>query len=662
VIEGPVIMARDYQTPRDKPLSFLIRGSIRELKLADEQAAITFRPQAETSQKATRLDNHTLKGVPASLGYGFGLALQLLQWGKGLEVRKYTISEGEVEAEINRFMAARDKTVTALEAEIELAAQEGSKDLQAILEFHKVQVMDPGMTDQVCARIRDSRFNAEHMLSEVISKYVRRLEATDHEYLKGRIADIRDVGNRILGHLLKVEGNTDLAELNDDVIVYAEEISPADMSGLHSVKDRIKGFITERGGPTSHTAIIARSLGIPALVGARGATRLLRNGDRVALFGGEGTALINPDQVTVSEFLKKQRVFGVLVQKIGKEVKGKPARTRDGVVVSLEGNVSTNNDVPMVRHFEGDGVGLFRSEYLYMNREKAPTEAELFHTFSNIIGKAKIRSFDFGGDKLLAGYMPYLPPEETSFLGLRGVRLYFHDSWWGGLFQTQLKAILRASKTNPGLQIMFPMISQVAELRRLNRIVDEVKGELAGEYNPDIKTGIMIEVPSAVGVSDELARETDFFSIGTNDLVQYTLGVARENELVAHLYDPFHRSVLWSIFRTVNSARQENIPVGVCGAMAASPLGAAMLVGMGVDALSMPPSDIPMIKYALRGLRQKELRDLVGKVLHDGSVTAEIVSDSGRQKVAELARETLSMESFERLAFLEGNLSGKPII
>ena len=520
--------------------------------------------------------------------------------------------EGEVIAAVAGFNSAIDLAVAEIETIIANAKLSALEDELAILEAQIELIGDPQIAEDVIEKIQSERKTANDALIEVIENVVQVFESMEDEYMRARSADIKDIGARILKHLNKQYSDT--ANFNPGTIIIADDISPSDTISM-DIKHVI-GFATGAGSKTSHAAIIAKAKGIPAVVGCGDALMFVQNDDLIILDGLTGVICINPDEEIIEAYRLKRETQHQQSEKL-KALKNVPAVTSDGKKIMLSANISGADDMEDVHNNGGDGIGLFRTELLFMNRASFPTEEEQFEFYKQVALQAKgkpviVRTIDIGGDKQLSYFN--IPAELNPFLGYRAIRICLDRP---DLFITQLKAILRASIFGD-LRIMFPMISNVQEVRAAKKILEEAKKELMSAnvpFNADIKVGIMIEIPSAAVTADILAKEVDFFSIGTNDLCQYTLAVDRMNEKIAHLYDPFNPGVLRLISNVIEQGRKHHIHVGMCGEMAGDPLATLLLLGMGLEEFSMSAASILAIKKIIINHSEAEAKQIYQKVM-----------------------------------------------
>ncbi len=549
------------------------------------------------------------KGVPASPGIAMGKALVLPK--KHRIVKRRIIQDPETEKK--RFLEAVEEAKGRIES-IMLPSGESAQEVTLeILEAHQLILEDPELIDAVTSQIGNEKVNAEFALEATLNFYIDLLAKSDSPYMRERITDIRDVGNHVLDFLLGEETFRG-SMIKEECIIVSTELTPSDTAQLPP--DRVLGFITELGGPTSHAAIIARSMEIPAVVGLADITNAVRNDDYLIVDGEHGAVFLNPDSETIQEYRIIQEDEARQRRELIR-IKDSPAQTKDGSRIKLLANVGEPWELAKAVEYGAEGIGLFRTEYLFMNRESLPSEEEQYQSYKEALermdgNEVVIRTLDIGGDKKL----PYLSlgDEMNPFLGYRAIRLCLKER---ELFRTQLRALYRASP-HGNLKIMFPMISNLDEYRDARSLAREVKSELIKEghiVREDVPVGIMVEIPSTAIISDLFAKEVDFFSIGTNDLIQYTLAVDRMNEQVSSLYDPFHPAVLRLIKMVIDHARKEGIPCSMCGEMAGDPRFAQILIGFGLNSFSMSPSSLLRVKKTLFGLDLENSRSLAKKIL-----------------------------------------------
>jgi len=551
-----------------------------------------------------------MKGIGVSPGIVIGRVL--LKEEKQILVEKRDIKN--YEEEIQRFKRAIESGKSEIQDIYDNVLKNMGETEASIFEAHLMILEDPEMVEQVEKKIEENKVNAEWALKEISEMFISMFEAMDNEYMKERAADIKDVTSRLMKKLLNIE-EVNFSELVNEVIIVAHDLTPSDTSQID--KNKVLGFITEIGGRTSHSAIMARTLEIPAIVAVKDVTTKVKNGDLIVFDGEEGLIHINPEEQIVklyedkkAEYNKSQKQLSLLI--------GKESITIYGIRVELAANIGTPKDLESVINNDGEGIGLFRSEFLYMDRKTAPSEEEQFEAYKEVAEKMKnkpvvIRTLDVGGDKELE-YLN-LPKEMNPFLGYRAIRVCLDKV---DIFKTQLRAILRASAYG-NIKIMFPMISSIEELRAAKAILQEVRNELIKEnikFNEKLEVGIMIEIPAAAIISDLLAKEVDFFSIGTNDLIQYTTAVDRMNEKISHLYNPFHPALLRLVKLVIDSAHKENKWVGMCGEVAGDPKLIPILIGMGLDEFSMSPISILKARGIIRNISQDKMRDLAEQVIN----------------------------------------------
>lgn len=562
-------------------------------------------------------------GIAASPGIAIGPAWVMQE----TELHIPTDEVTNPEQEIARLKEALKQAKQQIESLRERAETEMGADKAAIFEAHLMVLDDPELIDHIERKINDERLNAPKAVHVVIDQFVSMFEQMDMEYMRERAADIRDVGSRLLHILLGVEPRS-LAEINVPSVVVAHDLTPSDTAQMD--KEKVLGFMTNIGGRTSHSAIMARSLEIPAVVGLQTIVSDVQQGDQIILDGLEGQVIVNPSPEVLDDYRKRQERHEAEKEQL-KQLVHEPSVTADGVRVELAANIGSATDATLAKENGAEGVGLFRTEFLYMDRSDLPSEEEQFAAYKQVaetFGDAPvvIRTLDIGGDKELV-YLE-LPDELNPFLGYRAIRLCLDRP---DLFKTQLRAILRASAFG-NIKIMYPMIATVDELRAANRLLHEAQKELEQEgirYNEDLEVGIMIEIPAAALIADQLAKEADFFSIGTNDLIQYTIAVDRMNEHISHLYQPFHPALLKLIKNVIDAAHAQGKWAGMCGEMAGDPLAIPVLLGLGLDEFSMSAVSILSARKQLLALKQSEMQDLAHKALQKGTAAEvrELIED-----------------------------------
>jgi len=552
-----------------------------------------------------------LKGIPASPGIAIGKAYILEK--ENFCILEYKIKSEEVEKEIKRFKEAVEESKKQIK-EIKEKVKEKIGEREAyIFQAYLSILEDPILIDETIMRIKKEKVNAETALREVYRSFPQRFKVVQNEFMEERFRDVEDATERILHNLLK-SPILSLSHLEENVIVVAYDLAPSDTVSMD--RKNVLGFVTDIGGRTSHTAIMARALEIPAVVGLRDVTKRVKPGTTIIVDGEKGYVIINPTLAQLKRYKEKRERF-LIYKKSLESLKPLPAQTLDGREIELAANIASPEEVDVAIKNGAEGVGLYRTEYLYMNRATLPTEEEQLEAYRTIAEKAKpysviIRTLDIGGDKFLSP-LP-LPREINPFMGWRAIRLSLALV---DVFKTQLRAILRASHYG-NVKVMFPLVSSLEEVKKANSILDEVKKELKEEglpFSNSLEVGIMIEVPSSAIMADVLAKEVDFFSLGTNDLIQYTLAVDRVNEKVAYLYQPFHPTILRLIDHVIKAAHRENIWVGACGEMASDPLGMAVLLGLGIDELSVATTSILEIKKVIRSLNWEELQKITAHLL-----------------------------------------------
>ena len=550
-----------------------------------------------------------VSGIAASAGIAIARAFILEHPDYSVEKR----SINDVDAEIAKLEAALEKSRAELEAIKEKTLQELGEKKAEIFASHLLILDDPELIDPVKSKIADEKVNAEFALDETATTFIQMFENMKSAYLQERAADMRDVTKRVLGHLLGLTV-VNPAEIDEEVIVLAEDLTPSDTAQLN--RKYVLGFATNIGGRTSHSAIMARSLEIPAVVGTKDILTQAKSGDLIIVDGLDGLVLVNPDDSVVEEYKSKQAAYAAQVEE-WRKLRDEPTVTVDGVHVELAANIGTPNDVAGVLDNGGEGVGLYRTEFLYMGRDKLPSEDVQYNAYKTVLEKMEgkpvvVRTLDIGGDKEL----PYLdlPKEMNPFLGFRAVRLCLDRQ---DIFRTQLRALLRAS-VHGNLKIMFPMIATLGEFREAKAVLLEEKEKLVKEgieVADNIQLGIMVEIPSTAVLADQFAKEVDFFSIGTNDLIQYTMAADRMNERVSYLYQPYNPSILRLIKMVIDASHREGKWTGMCGEMAGDTTAIPLLLGLGLDEFSMSATSILPARSQLTKLSQAEMKELAAKAL-----------------------------------------------
>lgn len=549
-----------------------------------------------------------IKGIGVSNGIAVAKAYRLVE--PNLTFDKYEIKDFSEEKA--RLQRAIDLAKIELELIRNHAIEKFGKENAEIFSAHLLVLQDPEMRMTIESKI-DKGVNAEAALDEVASTFIATFESMDNEYMKERAADIRDVSQRILAKLLEVD-LPDLTTIAEDVIIIADDLTPSMTAQLN--KQFVQGFITDIGGRTSHSAILARTLEIPAIVGTKIATTSVEHNEMVVLDGSTGIAIFNPTQEVVNEYEQKKEAFEAEQAALRVYI-DQPSVDRDGHHVEIAGNIGRPDDAEVVRANGGDGVGLFRTEFLYMDRNDFPSEEEQYIAYKTVLEKMEgrktvVRTLDIGGDKELS-YLT-LPEEMNPFLGYRAIRLCLEER---SLFRVQLRALLRAS-IHGDLKIMFPMIATLDEFRTAKNFLMEVKAELIEEgfeVSDDIEVGMMVEIPSAAVIADLFAKEADFLSIGTNDLIQYTLAADRMNEKVSYLYQPYHPAILRLVKNVIDAAHANGKWVGMCGEMAGDEIAIPILLGFGLDEFSMSASSILHARAQISKLSKAEMTKHIDHIL-----------------------------------------------
>jgi phosphotransferase system enzyme I (PtsI) len=547
------------------------------------------------------------KGIPVSAGIAQGKIFVLNRVKS--TVPQYDVPEAELPQQIHRLHQALVLTrEQIIEVQNKVSQALNAKDA-SIFDAHLLVLEDPTLVESVTTLVYSNKINVEAAFKEFADKYAETLSAIDDAYLRERAADMRDVTSRIMANLMGHRHQQDLQDLREPCIVVSEDLSPSEVALLD--KKIILGFATDVGSKTSHAAIMARSLQVPAVVALKDLSHKIKTGAHALLDGYTGSIIVNPTDQTRFQYGQMVRRQASIEDKL-REIKSLPAVTLDGTRVTLSANIEQAADGEAVKLFGAEGVGLFRTEYLFINRDSLPTEEEQYQSYRCIAAELKpdpviIRTLDLGGDKFLSHLQ--IPQEMNPFLGWRAIRFCLEER---DVFRAQLRAILRASAEG-NVKIMYPMISCYAEVEKANALVEEYKAELRAEkvpFDDNIEIGAMIEIPSAAVAADTIAARVKFFSLGTNDLIQYSLAVDRLNERIAHLYEPTHPAVVRLIKMTVDAAQRRGIWCGVCGEMAGDPLMTPLLLGLGVNELSIAPSCLPRIKFLVRRLKMSEAKEL----------------------------------------------------
>lgn len=552
-------------------------------------------------------------GIGASPGIVIGKALVIEE--NEIVIEKKSISD--LDAEVKKLNDAVAVSKAELEKVKEKVANDLGEEEAEIFGAHLLVLEDPEFIGEAENKIKSESLNAEYALNEVKDMFVTIFESMDNDYMRERAADIKDVTNRVLRHILGVK-IVDLSVIDEEVVLVAHDLTPSDTATMN--KAMVQGFLTDVGGRTSHTAIMSRTLEIPAIVGLSDITIQAKDGDILVFDGDKGQVYINPDQALIDEYTEKKKVFEEDKKALAL-LKGQESKTLDGKRVELAGNIGTPDDIEGLIKNDAEGVGLYRTEFLYMNNDEFPSEDIQYEAYKKVLegmdGKpVVIRTLDIGGDKKLSYFE--MEEEMNPFLGYRAIRLCLDKT---EIFRTQLRALYRAS-VHGKLRIMFPMISSLEELLSAKEMCQKVKEELKAEgiqYSEDVELGMMIEIPSAAVISDILAKHVDFFSIGTNDLIQYTCAVDRMNQKISYLYNQFNPAVLRLIRLVIKNAHQEGKWVGMCGESAGDQKMIPILLGFGLDEFSMSPISILRARRLINSLTEADMKKLSDEVLSLGT-------------------------------------------
>lgn len=555
----------------------------------------------------------TVQGIAASQGIAYGQIFVYIQ--SDVEVPSYEVEPERRLEEVSRFDRALVSTrqqIAKIQGEVEknLGAQEA-----LIFDAHLMALEDPALIGETIRVFESTRQNIETCFNQVSQRYIQAFAKFEDEYLRERASDIRDVAQRVLQNLLGQAENS-LSRLADKRIVVANDVSPSDSASID--RSAAIALVTDSGSKTSHAVIVARSMKMPAVVGVRNLTKRAHNGDWAIVDGYDGVVILNPSETTLFRYGKiqeKKKSFEARLMEANREL----AVTLDGVAVSLMANIEKVEEVAQVKAYAAEGVGLYRTEYLFLNSARIPTEQEQFLAYRAVAQAIApqpvvIRTLDLGGDKPMEGNPDLFPKENNPFMGFRAIRFCLENL---EIFKDQLRAILRASACG-NVRIMYPMISGSGEMVRANAVLTECMAELKSRdiaFDAKLQVGAMIEIPSAAMTADILAKECVFFSVGTNDLIQYLLAIDRVNERIAHLYEPTHPAVVRTLKHIVDEAHKRGVTVSVCGEMAGDPVFAPLLLGLGVDALSMSPAWLPSVKYMVRAMTMADARALAAEAL-----------------------------------------------
>lgn len=554
-----------------------------------------------------------IQGIPASAGISHGQAFLYLQ--NELEIPRYTVDPEKRAAELGRFDQALIVTRQQIKQVQEQVRQNLSEEEALIFDAHQMVLEDQALIGETIRDFQESGLNIETCFNAVAQRYVQAFAEIDDEYLRERAADIKDVTKRVL-HVLLGQAANNLTRLVEQRVIVAQDISPSEAAGID--RSSALGIVTDAGSRTSHAVIVARSMKIPAVVGVNDLTTRVQDGDWILVDGYDGVVIVNPSEETLLRYggIKSQKkIFESQLMAVNEL----PAETLDGIAVKLRANIERPEEVSLVKEYRATGVGLYRTEFLFLNSQVVPDEEQQYAAYRSIVeglapDPVTIRTLDLGGDKPMPGNPHLIGPEANPFMGFRAIRMCLEHP---EMFKDQLRAILRAS-AHGRVDMMYPMISGTEELDQANALLAEAKADLQQRgqaFDATLRVGAMIEIPSAALTADVLAGKCDFFSIGTNDLIQYLLAIDRGNNRIAHLYDPGHPAVIRVIKSVVDEAHKRGIKVSVCGEMAGDPVFVPLLLGLGVDELSMTPTMMPAVKFIVRAMRLSEAQAMANEAL-----------------------------------------------
>jgi phosphotransferase system enzyme I (PtsI) len=565
----------------------------------------------------------TFTGIPVSTGVAYAKAF-VYTADETLEIPHHGVSESEVSSELKRLRNAIAEAGAEAQSLLERAGREMSREQADIFQAQLLMMQDADFHEQMNNRLKESLCNAEWVVWEVSHELSQKLLQSPDTNLRERAVDIDDVSRRIIGCLLSdAKGRSPLADLNEEVILVAQYLMPSDMVNLN--KDCVKGIVMDEGSSTCHTAILARAFNIPAVMGISGFSRIANDGEPLVMNGLSGLVVIDPDKQTLARFRTDEKQQRKQTDRLS-GMRELPAETTDGCLVALKANISLPEEAEALKQYGADGIGLYRSEFLYITPGKAPDEETQYKAYSHVLKAMKelpvtIRTMDMGGDKIVPELhaIGQIDSEKNPLLGWRAIRLSLANP---EMFKVQLRAILRAS-VHGNARIMFPMISGIEELEQAHAMLDEARADckrLKHSFNKDIEVGVMIEIPSAAMTADILAEKADFFSIGTNDLVQYSLAVDRGNEKVSYLGEAFHPAILRFLKKIIDAAHERGINAAMCGELAGNPEATCLLLGLGLDEFSMAASSIPRIKEIIRSCSLKACKSLATDALRARSI------------------------------------------